>query len=69
MKDEVKKMQEVLLRRIPESVPCMEAISDLELCTMNDYEMIVEEAEKNIRSASEETLRSWCKEWEAVYWA
>ena len=56
--------RKALFVRIHESIPFLEFISDLELCTMTEYEWIIETAEANLDAMTddevEEVYEAWC---------
>lgn len=67
----IKEMRKALLDRIHESVPALEYISDMEVCTMGYpedgveddgwlcYEEIIEIAERLINNAKARTIYEW----------
>ena len=63
MSKTIDEMRNELKRYIHESVPALEFISDMELCSLADYDEIVARATKNIDEASDSTIEEWYKDW------
>ncbi len=52
-----------LLDYIHQSTQALEFFSDLELLSMDNYELLITEAEENIKSASDSEIDDWYDEW------
>ena len=59
----IDEMRNELKRYIHGSVPALEFISDMELCSLADYDEIVSIATKNIDEASDRDIEEWYKDW------
>lgn len=59
----MKNRREEMTEHIHESVPFLEYVTDLELCSMNDYEDYIEIAEKIIWESNDETINRIYTDW------
>lgn len=59
----MKNRREEMTEHIHESVPFLEYVTDLELCSMNDYEEYIEIAEKRITESDDETINKIYHYW------
>lgn len=59
----IEELRDSLYEQIHESIPVLEDISDLELCTMDDYDELIDIAETVIEKASYEELKAFYDRW------